>query len=94
MLECIKGKNELQYALCLLANVDDGAASRDAKGFNKNDTEMGNRLAGIPQETWGEQTKKIVLGVLKKYKKQLLGKGFDYDEMLWKYFYLDKVKFP
>jgi len=93
MIEQVKGKNDLQYALSLLASSDDGATSRDAKGFNKNDTERGNRLAGIPQVMWEEQTKLEVLRLLKKYKKQLLSKGFDYDAELWKYFYLEKIKF-
>lgn len=85
----IKGKNELQHALSLLSSACDGASSRDNSGFNKYDSAVGHRMSQIPQHTWDENDKRDMLILLKRYKKQLLRLGFDYDEELVDYFYLE-----
>ena len=92
MIGRIRGTNDLQYALGLLSSACDGATSRDSAGFNRYDSSVGHRMAQISQAQWSEGDKKDMLRLLRKYKKQLLSLGFDYDKELVEYFYLDSLK--
>lgn len=93
MIGKIKGTNDLQHALSILSHACDGASSRDSSGFNKLDAQVGHRMAQIPQHTWSEQDKKDMLRMLRKYKKQLMNLGFDYDTELVDYFYLESPNY-
>lgn len=68
-----------QAAIRYLASVCDGANSVDGAGFNKLDTRFGISLA--QQENWTEKQANAAVKMLRTYKKQLQGAGFDVDTL-------------
>lgn len=71
-------ETELQYCCQILAGECDGAASRDGKGFNKYDAQIGRRMANIPQKEWSELDRYEMYWMLNKYKGQLEAAGVEW----------------
>lgn len=62
-------------ARCDFANQQDGA------GFNKPDSHAGHALAKLPPELWSSGDIYHAWEMLRKYRRQLLGIGVNYDEI-------------
>lgn len=71
--------NILQKAVRSLAGVCDGAVSQDGHGFNGSDAAWGHRLAS--KADWTPADEHQAWARLRKYRRQLLTFGIDYDSI-------------
>jgi SNF2 family DNA or RNA helicase len=69
----------IQNAVRALAARCDGAATQDGMGFNGRDTSFGKSLAAIPGDFWTLKQLQAAERMLKTYRNQLAGMGFDLD---------------
>ena len=83
--------NILRQSIEKLSSVCDGAQSRDSVGFNGVDSSFMKSVR--QQEKWSVKQTKAVYKSLKKYKKQLLQHGIDYDSIVIDDFISDKSGF-
>lgn len=66
-------------AIRFLADSCDRARDKDGAGFNKIDADRGHILASVPEEEWTPKQRYSAWQMLRKYRKQLAGRGIDYD---------------
>lgn len=68
----MKQKDEpYRYALSQLAHACDGAISKDGAGFNRNDAQVGRRLASLPESSWHKDDFLWAYYACRRYAKQL-----------------------
>lgn len=71
----------LHTAVRALAGMCDGARTYDDRGYNKIDSAWGKSLASKSFDRWTHKEKFSAHRMLRKYKKQLMGYGIDYDQI-------------
>ena len=69
---------DLKAACAAIAQVCNGATTRDDVGFNKADTSFGRFVATIPADMWSAEQCGVVRAMLRKYTRQLAGAGVEY----------------
>lgn len=80
-MTAMKERATLADAVRALAKVDDYASSLDGQGFNKFDAEFGNKMALTPWPAWTPKQKRAVWRMLRKYRRQLLMFGINYEQL-------------
>lgn len=69
----------LYDAIYKLSTVCDGAYAEDGQGFSQADAATGHRLASIPRDAWSRDMEAVAFDLVRKYRGQLEGFGFNMD---------------
>ena len=75
----------VREAATILASMCDGAVKEDGVGYNKGDSYYAKRIIAMPK--WSKYTQDALYDRLRKYQRQLMYYGIDYNNLLFEQVY-------